>query len=146
MMVEPDPSGDNHDYYELQINPQNKIFKSQFDTLQQPNGGPDGPFGHEDWDPKLKSAVQLQKGPDGKVTGYSVEIAIPWAAYARPPTIRRQAGRRVARQLLRDERQRRRLVVADPRAGELSQGQPLWPDHMERGRRADRGAECCRDG
>jgi hypothetical protein len=83
MMVDPDPSGDNHDYYELQINPQNKMFKSQFDTLQQPNGGPKGPFGHEDWDPKLKSAVQLQKGPDGKVTGYTVEAAIPWSAYAK---------------------------------------------------------------
>jgi hypothetical protein len=83
MMVEPDAVGDNHDYYELQINPQNKVFKSQFDTLQQPNGGPDGPFGHEDWDPKLKSAVELQKGPDGRVSGYNIEIAIPWAAYGK---------------------------------------------------------------
>jgi hypothetical protein len=83
MMVDPDPSGDNRDYYELQINPQNKMFKSQFDTLQQPHGGDNGPFGHEDWDPKLKSATALQKGPDGKVTGYSVEIAIPWQAYAK---------------------------------------------------------------
>jgi len=83
MMVDPDPSGDNKDYYELQINPQGKVFKSQFDTLQQPNGGPNGPFGHEDWDPKLKSAVQIQKGPDGKPTGYTVEAAIPWAGYAK---------------------------------------------------------------
>jgi hypothetical protein len=83
MMVDPDPSGDNRDYYELQINPQNKVFKSQFDSLQQPNGGPNGPFGHEDWDPKLKSATSLQKGPDGKVTGYSIEVAIPWEGYAK---------------------------------------------------------------
>jgi hypothetical protein len=83
MMVDPDPSGDNKDYYELQINPQNKVFKSQFDTLQQPSGGPNGPFGHEDWDPKLKSAVVVNKGADGKVTGYTVEAAIPWAAYAK---------------------------------------------------------------
>jgi hypothetical protein len=83
MMVDPDPSGDNKDYYELQINPQNKVFRSQFDSLQQPNGGPNGPFGHEDWDPKLKSAVQVQKGPDGKAIGYNVEIAIPWAAYSK---------------------------------------------------------------
>lgn len=83
MMVDPDPSGDNRDYYELQINPQNKVFKSQFDTLQQPSGGPNGPFGHEDWDPKLKSAVQLEKGPDGRVTGYSVEVAIPWSGYVK---------------------------------------------------------------
>jgi hypothetical protein len=83
MMVDPGPSGDNKDYYELQINPQNKMFKSQFDTLQQPNGGPNGPFGHEDWDPKIKSALQIQKGGDGKPSGYTVEIAIPWAAYTK---------------------------------------------------------------
>ena len=91
MMVEPDVAGDNHDYYELQINPQNKVFKSQFDALQQPNGGPNGPFGHEDWDPKLKSAVQIQKSADGKPTGYTVEAAIPWAGYTKaahhPPTV-----------------------------------------------------------
>ncbi len=92
MMVDPDPSGDNRDYYELQINPQNKIFKSQFDTLQQPSGGPNGPFGHEDWDPKLKSAVQIQKGDDGKVTGYSVEVAIPWAGYAKAANHPPQSG------------------------------------------------------
>ncbi len=83
MMVDPDPSGDNKDYYELQINPQNKIFKSQFDTLQQPNGGPNGPFGHEDWEPKIKSAVVVHKGADGKIDGYTVEAAIPWTAYAK---------------------------------------------------------------
>jgi hypothetical protein len=92
MMVDPDPSGDNRDYYELQINPQNKMFKSQFDTLQQPHGGANGPFGHEDWDPKLKSAVGLQKGPDGKATGYSVEIAIPWDAYAKAANHPPKAG------------------------------------------------------
>ena len=87
----PDLVGDNHNYYELQSNPQNKIFKSQFDTLQQPNGGPNGPFGHEDWDAKVRSVVQIQKGPDGKTTGYSVEMAIPWASYTKaahhPPTV-----------------------------------------------------------
>jgi hypothetical protein len=83
MMVDPGPAGDNKDYYELQINPQNKVFKSQFDTLQQPNGGPNGPFGHEDWEPKVKSAVTLQKGADGKVTGYTVEAAIPWVGYTK---------------------------------------------------------------
>jgi hypothetical protein len=92
MMVDPGPSGDNKDYYELQVGPQNKVFKSQFDTLQQPNGGPNGPFGHEDWDPKLKSAAVLQKGPDGKITGYSVEIAIPWAGYTKAAVHPPKAG------------------------------------------------------
>jgi hypothetical protein len=82
MMVEPDPRGDNRGYYEIQINPQNKVFKSEFDALQQPSGGPNGPFGHEDWTPKIKSAVRVFKGPSG-TTGYTVEIAIPWSAYAK---------------------------------------------------------------
>lgn len=76
--------------YEIEINPQNRVFKSRFDTLQQPNGGPNGPFGHEDWDPKLRSAVTAT-GPHGQPTGYTVEIAIPWAAFGtaknRPPAI-----------------------------------------------------------
>ncbi len=82
MMVDPDGDGDNKDYYELQINPQNKVFKAQFDTLQQPSGGPNGPFGHEDWDPKLKSVVVIAKAGD-KTDGYNVEIAIPWAGFAK---------------------------------------------------------------
>ncbi len=130
MMVDPDPSGDNKDYYELQIGPQNKVFQSQFDTLGPPNGGPHGPFGHEDWDPKLKSAVTLEKGPDGKVTGYTVEAAIPWAAYGRGRQPPAEAGRRVARELLRHEEQRRRRLVADPGAGELPQGVPLRAHHV----------------
>ncbi len=92
MMVDTEPSGGNVNYYELQINPQNKVFKSQFDTLQQPSGGPNGPFGHEDWDPKLKSAVTIQKGPDGKPTGYTVEAAIPWAAYSKAANHPPKAG------------------------------------------------------
>jgi hypothetical protein len=82
MMVEPDPRGDNRGYYELQINPQNKVFKSQFDALQQPSGGPNGPFGHEDWTPKIRSAVRVFKAPSVTM-GYAVEIAIPWSAYAK---------------------------------------------------------------
>ncbi|MEI7893384.1 MAG: carbohydrate-binding family 9-like protein [Myxococcales bacterium] len=83
-MIDPDGDGDNKDYYELQFGPQTtKVFKSQFDTLQQPNGGPNGPFGHEDWDPKLKSVALVTKGPDGKPDGYSVEVAIPWAGFTK---------------------------------------------------------------
>ena len=86
LMIDPDGDGDNKDYYELQINPQNKVFHSQFDTKNAPGGGDNGPFGHEDWDPKLKSAVVV-KGTidkkDDKDEGYTVEIAIPWAAFSK---------------------------------------------------------------
>jgi len=86
MMVDPDGDGDNVNYYELQINPQNKVFKSQFDGYNAPRGGDYGPFGHEDWDPKLKSAVTVQgtlDKADDKDEGYVVEVAIPWAAYTK---------------------------------------------------------------
>ncbi|KAK4045067.1 hypothetical protein OUZ56_032475 [Daphnia magna] len=86
IMTDPDGDGDNVDYYELQINPQNKVFHSQFDARQKPEGGENGPFGHEDWAPKLKSAVVV-KGtldkPEDKDEGYTVETAIPWSAFAK---------------------------------------------------------------
>jgi hypothetical protein len=93
IMTDPDGDGDNVDYYELQINPQNKVFHSQFDGYNAPKGGDNGPFGHEDWDPKLKSAVVV-KGtmdkPGDKDIGYAVEVQIPWGAFSKakrtPPT------------------------------------------------------------
>lgn len=93
IMIDPDGDGDNKDYYELQINPQNKVFKSQFDGYNTPKTEPQGPFGHEDWDPKLRSAVVVHGTLDDKSdkdTGYTVEVAIPWTAFEkgaknRPP-------------------------------------------------------------
>ncbi len=94
IMTDPDPVGDNKDYYELQINPQNKVFHTQYDGYNIPKTEPNGPFGHEDWDPKLKSAVVV-KGtmdkPGDKDEGYMVEAAIPWAAFSKaanhPPKV-----------------------------------------------------------
>jgi hypothetical protein len=63
-----------------------KVFHSQFDRYNQPRGEPNGPFGHEDWDPKLKSAVDvrgtLDKSGDRDI-GYAVEVQIPWAAFSK---------------------------------------------------------------
>jgi hypothetical protein len=83
MMTDPDPSGDNKNYYELQINPQNKVFHTQYDDYNSPKTDPNGPFGHEDWDPKLKSVVVVKGDIDkpGTDQGYTVEAAIPWAAF-----------------------------------------------------------------
>ncbi len=140
MMVDPDADGDNIDYYELQINPQNKVFKSQFDTLQQPSGGPNGPFGHEDWDPKLKSAVPIAEGrrrqADRATPSRRPSPGRAYAKAAEPPA---EAGRRVARELLRHEEQRRRRVVAHPGAGQLPQGVALRTDHLDDGRSAPAG-------
>jgi hypothetical protein len=84
-----DPDGDNKDYYEIQINPQNKQFHTQYDTYNQPKTEPNGPFGHEDWNPKIQSAVvvkgTMDKSSGDKDEGYTVEAAIPWAAFAKAP-------------------------------------------------------------
>jgi len=84
IMIDPDGDGDNKNYYEIQINPANKVFKSQFDGYNSPKTEPQGPFGHEDWDPKMKTAVVV-KGtidkPGDKDEGYTVEAAIPWKAF-----------------------------------------------------------------
>lgn len=86
IMVDPDGDGDNINYYELQINPQNRVFHSQFDSYNSPKTEPQGPFGHEDWDPKLKSAVVVdgsldKEGDNDK--GYTVEAQIPWKAFSK---------------------------------------------------------------
>ena len=60
IMVDPDGDGDNRDYYEIQINPQNLVFDSRFDHYNQPKVEPDGPFGHEDWSAQVRSAVTVQ--------------------------------------------------------------------------------------
>lgn len=93
IMIDPDGDGDNVNYYELQINPANKVFKSQFDGYNAPKTEPQGPFGHEDWDPKMRTAVVVRgtiDKPGDKDDGYTVEAAIPWAAFEkgaknRPP-------------------------------------------------------------
>lgn len=93
IMIDPDGDGDNVDYYEIQINPANKVFKTQFDSYNAPKTEPQGPFGHEDWDPKMKTAVAVQgtiDNPADRDRGYVIEAAIPWAAFAkgaknRPP-------------------------------------------------------------
>ncbi len=84
IMIDPDGDGDNVNYYELQINPANKVFRSQFDAYNAPKTEPQGPFGHEDWDPKMKTAVTVRGTLDkhgDKDDGYVVEASIPWAAF-----------------------------------------------------------------
>lgn len=84
IMVDPDGDGDNKDYYEIQVSPQNFVFDSRFDAYNLPKGGPEGPFGNQDWSAKLKSAVvidgSLDKAGD-EDKGYVVELAIPWTSF-----------------------------------------------------------------
>ena len=81
IMIDPDGDGDNKDYYEIQINPQNLVFDSQFDDYNLPKQDPDGPFGHQDWSAGLKSAVTVNgtiDKSDDTDQGYVVEAFLPW--------------------------------------------------------------------
>jgi hypothetical protein len=91
VMIDPDGDGDNRDYYEIQVGPQNLVFDSAFDSYNMPRE-PDGPYGHQEWSANLRSAVQLHGTLDDahEDDGYVVEMAIPWASLAKakrtPPT------------------------------------------------------------
>jgi hypothetical protein len=86
IMIDPDGDGDNRAYYEIQVNPQNLVFDSFFDDYNQPRGGPDGPFGHQDWSSAIESAVVLggTLGDDAdRDEGYAVEARLPWRSLHR---------------------------------------------------------------
>jgi hypothetical protein len=95
IMADPDGDGDNNDYYEIQINPQNLVFDTQYDGYNVPKTDPDGPFGHQDWSAKLKSAVVVDgtlDKPGDKDKGYTVEVAIPWSSFTKAKNHPPKAG------------------------------------------------------
>lgn len=82
LMIDPEGDGDNLDYYEIQINPQNLVFDTHYDGYNRPNGGGKGPFGHEEWSAELVSAVTVKGTLDDdsdRDEGYTVEAKIPLA-------------------------------------------------------------------
>jgi hypothetical protein len=90
IMADPDGDGDNRDYYEIQINPQNLVFDSRFDHYNQPKVEPNGPFGHEEWSAQVRSAVAVDgtlDQPGDQDRGYVVEAMIPWQAFDRAKTV-----------------------------------------------------------
>jgi hypothetical protein len=95
IMVDPDGDGDNKDYYEIQINPQNLVFDSQFDEYNLPKKEPDGPFGHQEWSSKLKSAVVINgtiDKADDQDDGYVVETMIPWKSFDKAKKVPPELG------------------------------------------------------
>lgn len=95
IMVDPDGDGDNKDYYEIQVNPQNLVFDSFFDDYNKPRTEPDGPFGHQDWSSKLESAVQVQgtlDNPKDKDEGYTMEIKLPWSSFDKAKKVPPEPG------------------------------------------------------
>lgn len=85
IMIDPDGDGDNRDYYEVQVGPQNLVFDSFFDAYNQPRVEPNGPFGHQEWSSQLTSAVTLRGTLDDEREdeGYTVELSIPWTSFQR---------------------------------------------------------------
>jgi hypothetical protein len=74
-----DPDGDGKNYFEVQVSPRGVVFDTRYDSRRVPQ-----PFGHTDWDSKLRVGVS----PRGQIddnqadAGYTVEIAIPWQAFS----------------------------------------------------------------
>ena len=95
IMIDPDGDGDNLDYYEIQVGPQNLVFDSQFDNYNQPRVLPDGPFGHQDWTAGAKTAVSvrgtLNQSKD-RDEGYTVEAQIPWSSFSKAKTVPPRPG------------------------------------------------------
>lgn len=94
IMVDPDGDGDNRDYYEIQVNPQNLVFDSAFDDYNTPRQLPAGPFGHEEWSSGVVSRVSVRgtlDRSDDVDQGYVVEAFVPWSAFDRaqrsPPAV-----------------------------------------------------------
>jgi hypothetical protein len=81
------PTGDNHRYYEVEINALNTIF-DLFLPKPYRNGGP----ADHGWDVKgLRTAVHVDgtlNDPTDTDRGWTVELALPWAALDRHGAVR----------------------------------------------------------
>lgn len=97
LMIDPDGDGDNRDYYEIQVGPQNLVFDSHFDAYNEPRGGSSGPFGHQDWRAQVESAVRIQGTLDDdsdEDVGYTVEARIPFKSFHKADRTPPRAGDR----------------------------------------------------
>ena len=87
-----DPNGDTHAYYEFELNALNTGW-----DLFLPKPYMDGGKARDDWNILgLKTAVHLRgtlNDPSDTDTGWSVEMAFPWAAFEPPGTLATVAPR-----------------------------------------------------
>lgn len=74
-----DPGGDQQNYFEIQVAPTGVSFETRYDTRRQPQ-----PFGEVAWTSQVRAQVVRQgtMNDDQADTGYTVEMAIPWTAFA----------------------------------------------------------------
>ena len=86
-----DPEGDAKNYFELQVSPRGVSFDTRYDAPRNPR-----PFGHIDWASDVKSGVAVNGTLDADApdVGYTVELRVPWTAFAtgEPPAARPGAG------------------------------------------------------
>lgn len=74
-----DPDGDQLNYFEIQVSPAGVVFDTRYDSRRKPP-----PFGHLDWasNTRAKVVTSGKLNDDEADHGYTVEMAIPWSAFA----------------------------------------------------------------
>ena len=74
-----DPDGDGKNYFEIQVAPTAVVFDTRYDSRRKPQ-----PFGDMGWSSTANAKVELdgKVNDDGDDEGYTVELAIPWSAFA----------------------------------------------------------------
>lgn len=78
LMLQPGDRRDNRNYYEIQVDANEAVWDTRFDDYNRPITGGEGNrrFGHQDWDSKIQRRVNEHS------SHYTVELAIPWSAFA----------------------------------------------------------------
>ncbi len=96
MMIDPDGDGDNKDYYEIQINPQNLVFDSQFDAYNEPKVEPMAPS-------VIKTGRRTRRAPSAwtarstraptKIAVTRSKLSCPGSHSPKPPSCRPKSAR-----------------------------------------------------
>jgi hypothetical protein len=79
IMLQPGDPDDNRDYYEIQIDTVGAVFDTRWDDYMTPVRGqqPFRTYGHQQWSSAAERAATVEKG-----RSYTLEVALPWAAFA----------------------------------------------------------------
>lgn len=80
VMLQPGDPDNNHNYYEIQVDVNGAIWDTRFDDYNRPITGEGDArrFGHQDWSAALERGVHI----DPVAGSYTVEMRLPWSAYA----------------------------------------------------------------
>lgn len=72
------PKGADAFYYEIDFNPNNAIYDSRIESWKYEDQVKNWQKWAKGFNAHIKSAVQIKKGPDDKVTGWTIEAAVPF--------------------------------------------------------------------